>query len=89
MKTITESLLIEKEGYLPHSISLNSTGNKVTPFSTHIKIYKDNKHFFESGDYHYSLIGATKSFEERCKENDTEEKTSMFLDVNTPTKLTN
>ena len=84
MKTITESLLIKKEGYLPHSISLNSTGNKATPFSTHIKVYKDNKHFFQSGDYYCSLTDAAKSFEERCKENNTEEK---IFGVNTPVIL--
>ena len=73
MESITESELIQKDGFRPYSISVNSTGNKITPFSTHIKVYQDDTHFFESGEYCYDLTDAMKSFARRCEDQDTQE----------------
>tara|TARA_R110000765_G_scaffold256315_1_gene356781 strand:+ start:325 stop:558 length:234 start_codon:yes stop_codon:yes gene_type:complete len=74
METITESELIQKDGFRPYSISVNSTGNKITPFSTHIKVYKDDSHFYESGEYCYNLTDAMTSFTRRCENAGTLEK---------------
>jgi len=74
MESITESELIQKDGFRPYSISVNSTGNKITPFSTHIKVYKDDSHFYESGEYCYNLTDAMTSFKRRCENADTVEK---------------
>ena len=73
MKTITESKLISKRGCKPYSISLNDCDNNITPFSTHIKVYTEEGHFFESGDYCYNLTDAMESFASRCNEYNTQE----------------
>lgn len=73
MKTITESKLISKRGLKPYSISLNDCDSHITPFSTHIKVYTDEGHFFESGEYCYNLTDAMASFTRRCDNDDTQE----------------
>jgi hypothetical protein len=41
MRTLIESNTKKGVGVYPHSISLNETGNKLHPFSTHVKIYAE------------------------------------------------
>lgn len=68
METLHETKTITKQGLNPYSISLNSTGDKNTPFSTHIKIYEKNKEpYFISGDYCYTIEEAMESFLDRSK----------------------
>ena len=68
MKTLRETEIITRKGLNDFSICLNSTGNKITPFSTHIKIYEDNKNaFFIHGDYFYNIKAAMRSFVDRSK----------------------
>jgi len=68
MKTLHETDIITKKGLNPYSICLNSTGDRNTPFSTHIKIYEENKEpYFVSGDYCYTIAEAMESFLDRSK----------------------
>jgi len=68
MKTLHETETITKKGLNPFSVCLNSTGNKITPYSTHIKIYENNKEpYFISGDYCYNIREAMESFLDRSK----------------------
>ena len=68
METLHESKTITKSGLYPYSIALNSTGNSITPFATHIKIYEKNKEpYFVSGDYCYTMEEAMESFLDRSK----------------------
>ena len=68
MTTLEESKIIKENGNFPYSISLNFTGCKITPFSTHIKVYENEETYFLYGDYYKCLENALKSFKERCSE---------------------
>lgn len=68
MKTLIESNIEKQEGSVPFSISLNDTEEKLFPYSTHLKTYEGEEHFFYSGDYCSTLKQALASFKERCEE---------------------
>jgi len=68
MKTLIESNIEKQEGSVPFSISLNDTGEKLFPYSTHLKTYEEGEHFFYHGDYCSTLKQALASFKERCAE---------------------
>ena len=68
MKTLHESKTIIKSGLNPHSICLNETGDNITPFATHRKIYPENKEpYFVAGDYCRTMEDAMRSFLDRVK----------------------